>query len=235
MRDRYVYCVCRLSKFWRTIDEDLQSHGYKNIKSCIPSVNILKGSRAGKDNYEEVPLLFNYGFIRMSSKKAFNRPYLRKLRKDIPGIMSWLYSLETMHPRKKRIKRDESEIFDDFSMVATVSKKEVKYYQEVANSKRLFSSQDIVRLKIGDYITLIGYPFDGIEAQVEEINLENKTVEVKLFPSKGQMSVVLPFEHVLYTVYRDFDEDKLNSFNGDIDLNQISEENIYNNLNIKQD
>ena len=27
----------------------------------------------------------------------------RKLKRDIPGIMGWLYSLETMHNRKKRI------------------------------------------------------------------------------------------------------------------------------------
>lgn len=75
--------------------------GYKNVKAYVPTVSILKSSRAGKDTYDEVPLLFNYGFIRMSTKKAYDRQYLRKLKRDIPGIMGWLYSLETMHNRKK--------------------------------------------------------------------------------------------------------------------------------------
>ena len=66
----YVYCICKITKFWKDINHDLSNRGYKGIKAYIPYVNVLKSTRAGKNVYTEVPLLFNYGFIRMNTEKA---------------------------------------------------------------------------------------------------------------------------------------------------------------------
>lgn len=222
----YVYCICRIdTKYWQNIDRDLENRGYKQIKSCIPTVNILEKSKAGKNIYKEVPMLFNYGFIRVKSNKAFDRQFLTKLKRDIPGILSFMKSLENMHPKKKRLRIDNSEDFDDFSMVATISRKEIKRYKAIAKRNKIFSSNDIVNTPIGSYITLKGYPFEGINARVDEINLNTKMVGVTIFPNTENSCLVIqvPFDNVFYSVYQNYNEDILNSPDREIDISQIAE------------
>lgn len=232
---KYVYCICRIDKKrWMNIDDDLKCRGYKNIKSYIPTVRVLKKSKNNKNYYIEVPLLFNYGFIRMSSIKAFDRQYLIKLRKDIPGISSWVRSLETMHPKKKKARIDNAEDFDDFSKVAIISKKEVKELKKISKSNKIYSSKDIVNLRIGSYVVLRGYPFEGIGASILEINLNLKLVKVSLYPDSANIIVQIPMDNVLYTIYNDYDEDKLMAINSESVYDNIDESTVDSFISNKQ-
>lgn len=159
----------------------------------------------------------------MSSTKAFDRQYLRKLKKDIPGILGWLKSLETMHPKKKRARIDNPEDFDDFSKVAIVSKEEVKYYKRVSKQNRVYTSEDIINLKLGSYVVLKGYPFEGIGATILEVNLNLKLVKVALYPDSANIIVQIPMDNVFYSIYNDFDENKLMASNDFIQENIDSE------------
>ena len=221
----YKYCVCRLDKkYWKSINEKLKDRGYKNIKALVPTVKILRKSKNGKNFYDELPLLFSYGFIKMPTEKAFNRQFLIKLKKEIPGILNWLRSTESMHPKKKKKRIDNAEDFDDFSMVATISKKEYKHYKTLSRNNQIFSADDIVNLKIGDYITLRSYPFDGIGAVVNGINLVTKMVTVTIYPENGSLAIQIPIDNVLYSIYQDYDEDKLSCLsNNTMDVNSIPE------------
>lgn len=207
----YVYCICRIDlKLWKTIGQSIKDRGYKNIKPFIPVVKLLKKSRDGKQFYEDIPLFFKYGFIRMKSERAFDRNFLIKLKKDIPGIVAWVKSPEPLFPKRKKRRIDNAEDFDDFSIVATVSKKEIKYYKEQEKRNNVFSAKDITSIHIGDYITLRGYPFDGIGAEVDNIDLVNKAITVTLYPGQvNNLTVKLPMDNVLYSVYMDYDEDDL--------------------------
>ena len=118
----YVYCIFYIEKkYCFRINEELKEKGYKNIKAIIPMVNVLKKTHKGKMQFEEIPILFNYGFIKMPSEFAYSRPFLNKLKRNISGIRTWLKATETLHPRKKKVRIDNSEDFDDFSLVATCS------------------------------------------------------------------------------------------------------------------
>lgn len=207
----YTYCVCRIDrKNWKYITEDLESRGYKHIKPIIPTISILRKSRANKNTFEEIPLLFNYGFIRMSRERAFNRNFLFKLKREIPGITGWVRDLGGMHQKKIRKRIDNAEDWDDFSKVATISKKEVRYYQGLSKQNKIYSLEDITRIQIGDYITLKGYPFEGLGAEVTEINLNTKKVGLKLDLGRGStLNIQVPMDSVIYTIYDNFDEDKL--------------------------
>ena len=164
MKTPYVYCIFRLDrKFYKRINSDLKSRGYKNVKAIIPTISVLKKSRKGNNEYDDVPLLFNYGFLRMKPEKAFDRYYLNKLKRDIPGILSFLKSLD-YRPKRKRLRVDNAEDFDDYSVVATVTKEEVKKYRNMSKANKIFSADDITRVAIGDYVVLRGYPFEGIPA-----------------------------------------------------------------------
>lgn len=222
MKTPYVYCIFRLDrKFYKRINSDLKSRGYKNVKAIIPTISVLKKSRKGNNEYDDVPLLFNYGFLRMKPEKAFDRYYLNKLKRDIPGILSFLKSLD-YRPKRKRLRVDNAEDFDDYSVVATITKEEVKKYRKMSKANKIFSADDITRVAIGDYVVLRGYPFEGIPAILLENNLTTKMMLVRLYPEMdGSLEIEVPRENVLYSAYHESDEHKMYSADYDVDLSQI--------------
>ena len=222
MKTPYVYCIFRLDrKFYKRINSDLKSRGYKNVKAIIPTISVLKKSRKGNNEYDDVPLLFNYGFLRMKPEKAFDRYYLNKLKRDIPGILSFLKSLD-YRPKRKRLRVDNAEDFDDYSVVATITKEEVKKYRKMSKANKIFSADDITRVAIGDYVVLRGYPFEGIPAILLENNLTTKMMLVRLYPEMdGSLEIEVPRENVLYSAYYESDEYKMYSADYDVDLSQI--------------
>lgn len=231
----YVYAICLIDKkYWKNINEDLKTEGYQDIKAFIPTVKILHKLKGGKQYFTEVPMLFNYGFIRMKSDQAFDRQFLLKLRRKIPGILNWLRSLETMHPKKLKRRVDNAEDFDDFSIVATISRKEYRYYKRISKKNQIYSKDDITKLNIGDYITLRCYPFEGMGAVIEDINLTTKTVTVSIYPEQGMMVVKIPIEHILYTIYENYDEDNFQASYLELDLSQIPDGSTEEYLTSKQ-
>lgn len=191
------------------------------MKAIVPTISVLKKSRKGKNEYEDVPLLFNYGFIKMKPEKAFDRYYLNKLKRDIPGILSFMKSLD-YRPKRKRLRVDNAEDFDDYSMVATLTKEEVKKYRRMSKANKIFSVNDITRVAIGDYVVLRGYPFEGIPAIILESNLNTRKILVKLYPEMdGSLEIEVPMENVLYSAYHESDEYKMYSTDYDTDLSII--------------
>lgn len=191
------------------------------MKAIVPTISVLKKSRKGKNEYEDVPLLFNYGFIKMKPEKAFDRYYLNKLKRDIPGILSFMKSLD-YRPKRKRLRVDNAEDFDDYSMVATITKEEVKKYRRMSKANKIFSVNDITRVAIGDYVVLRGYPFEGIPAIILESNLNTRKMLVKIYPEMdGSLEIEVPMENVLYSAYHESDEYKMYSTDYDTDLSII--------------
>ena len=225
----YVYCICRIdTKFWKGINSSLQERGYSDIKCFVPTVQVLLSSKDKKHQYKDVPLLFNYGFIRMRSTKAYNRQFLRELSQNVQGISGFLKSLDYMHPKKLRRRIDNAEDWDDFSKVATVSRKEFKYYQGLAKANQIYHLSDVA-VKAGETVILKKYPFDGLIAKVLDFNFSNKTVMVEIYPGNGSViKLQLPLDNILYTPYDNYDEDNLlvNSSNGDVESLSEGEEPI---------
>jgi len=214
---KHRWCIFRVDiKNFQNIRKELDKQGYKEIKVVVPTLSILKKRSKGRDIYEQIPLLFNYGFLRLTKEQAYSRPFLKKLQKNTPAIVSFLNNLESMHTKKKR-KRVDGDDFDDFSLVATATSQEVRRFKKLSRENTVYSFEDISNIQIGDYITLRGYPFNGIEATVLDINMKSKLVKVALYPNNGSMEVYLPFANVLYTIYRNYDEDILLTNN--IELN----------------
>ena len=228
----YSYVIFYLErKYYHLIEKELKEKGYENIKVIIPTLDILKRTVKGKMVFESVPILFNYGFMRMPTENAFSRPFLNKLKRNISGIRTFLKSTETMHERKKKVRIDNAEDFDDFSLVATCSRKDVRRFIRLAKANKKYSVDDLMNVKLGDYIVLKGYPYEGIDATVLDVNYSNRTVKVLIYPEHGKMEVTLDFDSVLYSVYQDSDPDKLHCNNFDYDPNSITSEKIEENIN----
>lgn len=230
----YSYCIFYIErKYSHRINQELKEKGYDQLKAIIPTVNVLKKTIKGKMVFEEVPVLFNYGFMRMPTEFAFSRPFLNKLKRNISGIRTWLKNTETMHQRKKKARIDNFEDFDDFSLVATCSRKDVRRFKRMAKENKKFSVDDLMNVSIGDYIVLKGYPYEGIDATVLEVDYINKMVKMLLYPEMGRMEIWLPFDNVIYSVYQNYDPDKLYANSQEFDPNQITCEQIDRVLNIK--
>lgn len=216
----YVYCICRVdTKSWKGINSSLQERGYSDIKCFVPTVQVLSSSKDKKHQYRDVPLLFNYGFVRMRSTKAYNRQFLRELSQNVRGITGFLKSLDYMHPKKLRRRIDNAEDWDDFSKVATISREEFKYYRNLAKANQIYHLSDVA-VKAGETVILKKYPFDGLIAKVLDFNFSNKTVMVEIYPGNGSViKLQLPLDNILYTPYDNYDEDNLlvNSSNWDVD------------------
>ena len=209
----YVYTICRIdTKDWRNINHELVEHGYKDIKCFVPTLTMVKKTYRGqKKEVEEVPMLFNYGFIRMRSEVAYNRNFLFHLKREIPGIVSFLKSLDSMHVKKKRRRVDNAEDWDDFSKVATVTKKEFRHYMRLSRANQVFSLDEVM-VNVGDFVVIRGYPLDGMPAKVLDFNYPNKTAIVEIYPGEGSvLSMQIPLENILYSPYEHYQEDLLAS------------------------
>lgn len=234
-RKKYTYCIFYLEKkLWRGLDDQIKEAGYINIKAIVPTVNILRRVSKGRMIFEDNPILFNYGFMRMPCECAFSRPFLNRLRRAIPGIHSWLRNTESLHPKKKKKRIDNAEDFDDFSKVATISKKEVDRFIRISKENKKFSLDDLVNHKPGDYVTLKGYPYEGTGAIVKEVNYKDRTITVGVDILGGhQLPVVLPFDNVLYSVYLNYDPDVIHASFMEYDPEDITSEDIDEIINRK--
>lgn len=235
MKHKYVYCIFYLEqKYYQRIKMDLKERGYTHIRPIIPTVSVLKKTHKGKMIFEDVPVLFNYGFMRMPSEYAYSRPFLNKLKRDIPGIRTFLRDTKTMHERKKKARIDNAEDFDDFSIVATCTREEVRRFKRISKENKKYSVDDLINLKPGDYLVLKGYPYEGVDATVKDVDFKNRWVKLILYPENGKMEIRLPFDNVLYSVYQNYDPDKLFANQREYDPNQITAEAITNLLESKK-
>jgi transcription antitermination factor NusG len=155
----------------------------------IPTVTILRKRFKNKEHFEKIPLMFNYGFIKLPNKVAANRDKLLNIRDNVPGIFSWLF------------KNDDSGY-----QVEIVGEHIVKRLIALSHKISIFSKSDLSLIKSGDMITLKGYPFDGLQAEIVQINEKTNKVKVNLFIMEAHRQVTVDFENIFYSIYSNFDE-----------------------------
>ena len=148
-RTHYSYCIFYLdNKYYKDINKDLKDRGYHHIRAIIPTVRFIKKkSSRGADVYQEEPILFSYGFIKLPTNIVYNRVFLNRMKNTIPGIRGWLRDNESLHHKRGKKRRVENaEDFDDFSKVAIVPRKIVRYFVKLAKINSHLDYDDIVSL-----------------------------------------------------------------------------------------
>lgn len=234
MGKKYTYCIFYLEKkYWRKVQEQIEEAGYIRIRAIVPTVKVLNKSSRGKISFTDVPVLFNYGFVRMPVEWAFSRPFLNQLKRKIPGIKSWLKDTVTIHPRKKKVRIDNAEDFDDFSRVATITRKQLREYLNISKKNDKYSLDDAVRYKKGDYVILKGYPYEGVGATVKKVHYKSRTITLKIIVLHGTMEITLPFDNVIYSVYNNYDPNVIQATFNDYDYESLTEEKVDNFINRK--
>lgn len=238
-RTHYSYCIFYLeNKYYQNINKDLKESGYHHIRAIVPTIRfITKNSSRGKDVYQEEPLLFNYGFLKIPTSFAYNRQFLNKLKKRITGIRGWLKNTESLHRKRgKKARVENAEDFDDFSQVAMVSRKEVRRFLQISRENKRLSVEDISSVHVGDYIELRHYPYIGADAVVKEVDLKKDRIKLQIYPQSSKVETWLPMDMVVYSIYENYDPRKLlaDQCRKAYDVDRISNESLEARMNLKK-
>ena len=157
------------------------------IEIVVPVTRVLKGKHRGRNNYEDVPYLFNFGFLRVPKFRRYDIDYLVKLKREIPLLLGFL--------------RDTTLPSQGFNF-AMISSREVNRIIRDAGQSSIYSEHQEENIKIGDSIKLSGYPFEGLYGIVEKINKEKQNMVISIEISNGApLKITVPFFNIYYTMY----------------------------------
>lgn len=205
IKTEYLWLIAHVDgSLVHLIEKDLaKSNQYIGVEAIVPTLKILKKQFKGKESFQDVPLLFNYGFFKIPYTWAINPDLLMKVKEDITCISHWVQDKALGRP---------------LARAAVVTEEQVYGMLKVAQEGSVHATADIEKLKVGEIITLLGYPFSGLDARIVEICKKTKSieVEVKLSDELGinnddwasTRTVRVSFDNVLYTIYNGaYDED----------------------------
>ena len=157
------------------------------IEIVVPVTRVLKGKHRGRNNYEDVPYLFNFGFLRVPKFRRYDIDYLVKLKREIPLLLGFM--------------RDTTLPSQGFNF-AMISSREVNRIIRDAGQSSIYSEHQEENIKIGDSIKLSGYPFEGLYGVVEKINKEKQNMVISIEISNGvPLKITVPFFNIYYTMY----------------------------------
>ena len=229
----YIWVIAYINRdYIERVESDLLKHGFGSVRVYIPTVRILKKQFKNKNFYEYVPLLFNYGFFQIPYDKACDIEFLKKMREKIPAIYSWVVDPVMVLKTKPKLRHDnkspnivteENGIKvirrkKEIPQVATAREEEIVNLLKAAEKMSVFSDKIIEKLEIGSFITLQGYPYDGMPAEIVSINKTKKEVKVRLLLETMITTATVNFENIFYTVYSDYDKSCREKSLDEIDL-----------------
>lgn len=216
--DPFVWVIAYIdAKFIPSVEKDLNRYpDYKDIEVYIPTVKILKKTFKRENHFEEVPLLFNYGFFKVRRKMAMFKDWLDDLQRNVPCIYGWVRDPANVMERKPILRMDNKSVFDvaenRISAALASSQQIIDLMRETVNIGA-HSSEDINLLKVGDPIVLRGYPWEGVHANVISIDhpKQKVLVEMKIFDQMNEVNV--SFDNVFFTIYhsKNYDDSLTNN------------------------
>jgi len=220
--DPFVWIVAYIdAKFLHRVEKDLNKYrDYKQIEVYIPTVKILKKTFKRQNIFEEVPLLFNYGFFKVPRKMAIYRDWLEDFKRNIPCIYGWVQDPANTLMRKPILREDNKSVFDNEEnkiACACVSSSDITRLLRDTVNLGAHSADDIALLNAGDPIVLRGYPWEGVHATVKKIDpvKEKVTVEMRIFDQMKE--VLVSYDNVFFTIYHQNQHDDSLTNNQSID------------------
>lgn len=208
---KYVWAIAYINKdYVNRVNDDLVKNKLSAIEVYIPTIRLLKKQFKNKNEYEYLPLLFNYGFFKLPYDKVCNPEFLRGLKERIPAIYAWVKDKSKKPPGIKSHEEEKEgyigglkklkkpELFTD---IAIAKESEIEGLRIIAKNQSVFSDHLVDKLKVGLYITLKGYPYDDMPGEIVHINKTDRKVKVRLLLETMIAEVIVSFENIFYTIY----------------------------------
>jgi len=198
-----VWLVAYINRdYIESVEDDLLKYGFKDIRAYIPTVRILKKQFKGRNIYEKVPLLFNYGFFQLNFDKACDATYLMLLKNRIPAIFGWVKDPFGVISKKPKLQPDNK---SGNLEAASATEKEISDLLLTSEHLSVFSDEVVDQLEVGGFLILKGYPYENMPAEVVSVSKAKKEVKVRLLLETLISEVTVNFENIFYTVYTDYD------------------------------
>lgn len=201
-----IWCIAYINRSYiDLVEQDLGKNlDYHGIIPYIPTVRILRKVFKGKNEFENIPLLFNYGFFKIPKRLAENSEFLLDMRDNISCIFSWVKDLI---PKKKIpiLDKETKEIvyYKKTIPVAIATEDEITNIAKSQVNLSIYDSEDLENIVKGVVITLHGYPFDNMQAEILKINSKKKEMKVRLiFDNIDGKEITVSFDNVYYTIYQ---------------------------------
>lgn len=203
-----VWAIAYINRsFIPLVEEEIKRYNYKEVEIYIPTVKILRKQFKGKNMFEMVPLLFNYGFFKLPWDMACNAEKLLELRHRISCIHGWVRDPSSDLVNNFSMRGDNDNFRQALPRTAIATDEEVARMTKASQGMSIYCEEDLKRLKTGEYIKLEGYPFEGMPAEILNINHKKKEVRVKLLMDAIVKEIKVSFDNVFYTIYKDFEEE----------------------------
>lgn len=208
LTSKKIWVIAYINREFIDIAKDeIKRYKHDDIEVYIPTVRVLKKKFKNKNQFEFVPLLFNYGFFKIPYNKVMNPEYLSELRQQITCIYGWVKDPAKIQANNKSgLISDNSNFTDALPSVAIATDEEVTRLVQSSESMDIFDEKDLDRIKPGDVIKLNGYPFDDMLAEVISINPKKREVKVSLYMDLVIKEITVSFENVYYSIYKNHDE-----------------------------
>lgn len=201
--NEFVWVVAYIdSAHLKTVVKELAKYPeYNRVEAYIPTVKILKKTFKKEDIFEEIPLLFNYGFFKVPREYAVYRNYLDNMQKNVSCIYGWVKD-----PSKGILANTDS------VYCATATSDEIADLIKKSGNMGAHSADDLALIKPGDMIILRGYPFDGMEAELVSVDEKRQRVMVNITIFDQVRPAEVSYDNVFFTVYhnKNYDENANN-------------------------
>ena len=167
-------------------DENLERYQADyGIEIVVPMLWVLRRASKGKNDYVDVPYLFNLGFLRLPTRRRQDVDFLSTIKREVPLIIGYLR--DTTKPKDG----------NNFAMVPT---KEVNRLITDANNSSIYDNIEEV-IKVGDIVEMNGYPWSGLDGEVMGLNKETETARIRIKKDNFDIKVEVPFYNICYTQY----------------------------------
>lgn len=205
-KDDKIWAVAYINrKFIDTVEEEIELYDY-DVEAYIPTVKVLTKKFKGKNLFEFVPLLFNYGFFKVSHNDACNPDFLMTLRHRITCIYAWVKDPAALVDSDPRLNISNENFDNAIPRAAIATDEEVAAMVDASDANSIFTQEDLKRIQPGEYIVLEGYPFEGMPAEIIKIDHNKKEVTVKLLIDQISKNMRVSFDNVFYSIYKNYDE-----------------------------
>lgn len=218
-RRPYVWVITYITdKYMDRVDKEVELSGL-DIQIFIPKVRVLDKEVKGKKQYVYKPLLFNYGFTKMPFRYACSKEKLADIKTQITAIYGFFRDKSMSLDKPRVIGKDENGelIKEPRDMVgkykleeklAIVSGSEVFRMLRQAQNNSIFDA-DKESLSIGSAITLSGPVYNGMTGTIVALKNETVKIELDMFNFAKPMTVEIDYGNIFYTIYRDYNPNKL--------------------------
>lgn len=218
--EKHIWVVCYINIMeLGTLEKSLvkKYRRYGKLEFFVPMVKVLHKTFKRKDSFKEVPLLINYGFVKLPEHFIYNEELLRILKADVPAIWQWVQDPAKEKEKKRKRKK--------IPTIATVSDQEVEILKKASKDFTAFSEREVEDLQIGQIRYLRIYPFDNIMVEIMSVDLRKREARVKMLTDMNlSQTIKVSFHHLFKTIYH---EDNMVDSPREAYMEDLKDLNIY--------